>query len=303
MEIKLALGTHLVLFVVCQVDALSPSSSSISHNSSYSSVTPTSSHFIQSTSKPTASSPRCHQLKVCWLNSPPYLFKDDDTGNISGAFNEAIEFLLSKCKNDCNPKPAYKRCENSSSKLNYSRDQVENARELTECMKMKSGFDLVFPVLSSHVMSDNFHKVRFQDIVSSPGIAVLKNRELLVNKARWNVIKEFSQIWTVIVLALLLNAIFGILMWVLVSRHVLFYEEDTSNFWTFDPWIIMSRSFQTLRHQKIHSNVKKSLCVHRKRPFHDLLQCGLTPSRVRGRQFNFKFLCLSVTVSKVRRKR
>ena len=84
-----------VLFVVCQVDALSPSSSSISHNSSYSSVTPTSSHFIQSTFKPTDSSPRCHQLKlsVCWLNSPPYLFKDDDTGNISGAFNEAIEFL------------------------------------------------------------------------------------------------------------------------------------------------------------------------------------------------------------------
>ena len=216
MEIKLALGTHLVLFVVCQVDALSPSSSSISHYSSYSSVTPTSSHSNQSTSKPTASSPRCHQLKVCWLNSPPYLFQDDDTGNISGAFNEAIEFLLSKCKNDC------KWCEKSSSKLNYSRDQVESATELTECMKMKSGFDLVFPVLRSHVMSDNFHSIRFQDIVSSPGIAVLKNREVLVNKARWNVIKEFSQIWTVIVLALLSNVIFGILMWVLVNRHVLF---------------------------------------------------------------------------------
>ena len=160
MEIKLALGTHLVLFVVCQVDALSPSSSSIIHNSSYSSVTPTSSHFIQSTFKPTDSSPRCHQLKlsVCWLNSPPYSFKDDDTGNISGAFNEAIEFLLSKCKN-CNLEllVSQKRCENSSFKLNYTH-QVKTASELTECMKMKSGFDLVFPVLSSYVMSDNFHK-------------------------------------------------------------------------------------------------------------------------------------------------
>ena len=130
MEIKLALGTHLVLFVVCQVDALSPSSSSISHNSSYSSVTPTSSHFIQSTFKPTDSSPRCHQLKlsVCWLNSPPYLFKDDDTGNISGAFNEAIEFLLSKCKN-CNLEllVSQKRCENSSFKLNYTH-QVKTHR-------------------------------------------------------------------------------------------------------------------------------------------------------------------------------
>ena len=246
MEIRLALVSLLVLFVLGPVDALSPSPSlnhnssnpsrtstsslspsspSLNHNSSYSScpVTPTSSHFIQSTSKPTDSSPRCHQLKVCRLNSPPYLFKDDDTGNISGAFNDAIEFLLSKCKNDC------KWCENSSSKLNYSRDQVENATELTECMKMKSGFDLVFPVLRSHV-TDNFHRIRFQDIVSSPGIAVLKNREVLVNKARWNVIKEFSQIWTVIVLALLLNAIFGILIWVLVSRHVLFYVNEISNF-------------------------------------------------------------------------
>ena len=73
-------------------------------------------------------------------------------------------------------------------------------------------------------------KVRFQDLIISPGIAVVKNRDVLADKARWNVIKEFSQIWTVIVLALLLNAIFGILMWVLVSRHVLFYKKDTSNF-------------------------------------------------------------------------
>ena len=224
MEIRLSLVSHLVLFVLGPVDALSPSSSSLSHNSSYSAVTPTSTpDSNQSTSKPTDSSPRCHQFKlsVCWLNSPPYLFKDDDTGNISGAFNEAIEFLLSKCKNDCNPKPAYKWCENSSSKLNYSY-QVENATELTECME-KSGFDLVFPVLSSHVKNHDFYQVRFQDIIISPGIAVLKNSKVLADKARWNVIKEFSQIWTVIVLALLLNAIFGILIWLLVSRHVLFY--------------------------------------------------------------------------------
>ena len=51
---------------------------------------------------------------------------------------------------------------------------------------------------------------------------MVKNRDVLADKARWNVIKEFSQIWTVIVLALLSNVIFGILMWVLVNRHVLF---------------------------------------------------------------------------------
>ena len=95
---------------------------------------------------------------------------------------------------------------------------------------MKSEFDLVFPVLSSHVMSHNLDRHLFQDIVSSPGIAVLKNGKVLAEKAKWNVIKEFSQIWTVIVLALLLNAIFGILIWVLVSRHVLFYVNEISNF-------------------------------------------------------------------------
>ena len=97
-------------------------------------------------------------------------------------------------------------------------------------METTSGFDLVFPVLNSHVKNHIFYKVHFQDIVSSPGIAVLKNREVLFEKARWNVIKELSQIWTVIVLALLLNAIFGILIWILVSRHVLFYVKEISNF-------------------------------------------------------------------------
>ena len=47
---------------------------------------------------------------------------------------------------------------------NSAKTQVKTASELTECMKMKSGFDLVFPVLSSYVMRDNFHKVRFQDL-------------------------------------------------------------------------------------------------------------------------------------------
>ena len=236
MEMRLALVSHLVLFVLGPLDALSPalspSPSSLSHNSSNSSVTPTSSHFNQSTptashtsshfsqSTPTASSPRCRQLKVsvCWLNSPPYLFKDNDTGNISGTFNEIIELLLNKCKNDCN-------CENSSSKLNYRR-QVENATELKKCMATTSGFDLVFPVLNSHVINQR----RFQEIISSPGIAVLRNRDVLAEKAKWNVIKEFSQVWTVVVLALLLNAIFGILIWVLVSRHVLLYVNEISNF-------------------------------------------------------------------------
>ena len=240
MEMRLALVSHLVLFVLGPLDALSPalspSPSSLSHNSSNSSVIPTSSHFNQSTptashtsshfsqSTPTASSPRCRQLKVsvCWLNSPPYLFKDNDTGKISGTFNETIELLLNKCKNDCN-------CENSSSKLNYTH-QVRTASELTECMKMKSGFDLVFPVLNSHVINQRFYKRRFQEIISSPGIAVLRNRDVLAEKAKWNVIKEFSQVWTVVVLALLLNAIFGILIWVLVSRHVLLYVNEISNF-------------------------------------------------------------------------
>ena len=123
-------------------------------------------------------------------------------------------------------------------------------------MKMKSGFDLVFPVLSSHVMSDNFHRLRFQDIVSSPGIAVLKNHEVLVNKARWNVIKEFSQIWTVIVLALLLNAIFGILIWVLVSRHVLlkFQTSDLCR---------LNNNTKIL----LNSKCKTANCVHCRRLF------------------------------------
>ena len=202
MEIRWGIGTYFA-FVIIQVDALSPSASLLSHNTSHSVLTPTG-HFIQ----PTEQTRQC-SFSVCWLHSPPYLMKDDKTGQITGTFQDAIEDFLSKC---CKGSEG-----NTSSRLNFTH-QVKNASELTECMK--SGFDFVFPVLRSQVESDAYYEMRFQDLIRSPGIAVVKNRKVLEQWAKANVIQEFSQIWTVLVLAVLLNAIFGILIWVLVSRIV-----------------------------------------------------------------------------------
>lgn len=148
----------------------------------------------------------CSSFSVCWLHRPPYLIKDSSTGNITGIFHEAMHGLLSKC---CGS--------NSSFWINYSHE-TRNISELTKCMDRD--FDFVFPVLSSQVKSGSYAKARFQNLLRSPGIAVIKSRNHLERQAKLNVIREFFQTWTVLVLALLLNAIFGILIWFLVSMRL-----------------------------------------------------------------------------------
>ena len=147
---------------------------------------------------------RSSSFSICWVHYPPYLMKDDN-GNMTGVFHDIFKDIISE---SCGIK--------FSNLLNYSREAM-NFTELTECMKSDE-IDFVFPVLGKHVKSNPYNQVRFQELLPSPGIAVSKNRTHLEQGAKWNVIHEFFQTWTVLVLALLLNAIFGILIWALVSQ-------------------------------------------------------------------------------------
>ena len=129
----------------------------------------------------------------------------DENGNMIGVFHDAFKDIVNTC---CG--------KNSSNSLNYTREAM-SFTELSECMKSDE-IDFVFPVLFKHIKRNPYDKVRFQELLKSPGIAVSKNRTHLEQGAKWNVIHEFFQTWTVLVLALLLNAIFGILIWALVSQ-------------------------------------------------------------------------------------
>lgn len=146
---------------------------------------------------------RVRSFSICWVDYPPYLMKDEN-GNMTGIFHDAFKDMINTC---CGM--------NSTDSLNYTREAM-NFTELSECMKSDE-IDFVFPVLGKHVKSSPYNKARFQELLPSPGIAVSKNRTHLEQWAKWNVIQEFFQSWTVLVLTLLLNAIFGILIWVLVS--------------------------------------------------------------------------------------
>jgi len=146
-------------------------------------------------------------FSICWVDYPPYLMKDGE-GNMTGVFHDAFKDIINKCCRCCGI--------NSSNSLNYSREAM-NFTELSECMKSDE-IDFVFPVLGKHVKRNPYNKARFQELFPSPGIAVSKNRTHLEQGAKWNVIHEFFQTWTVLVLTLLLNAIFGILIWALDFR-------------------------------------------------------------------------------------
>jgi len=128
--------------------------------------------------------------------------KDDNTGQMTGIFHDVINELISKC---CGGNL-------TESWLNYT----YQARNISECMN--DDFDIVFPVLFSQVKSIEYRSRRFQELMKSPGIAVVKNRKYLERSAKWNVIQEFIQTWPVFALALILNAIFGILIWALDCR-------------------------------------------------------------------------------------
>lgn len=211
MAIRGPLGAYLVFFFL-QVDAQSSSAPLSSINTSHSSNVVISStpagHYLPSTSPSTAEQ-NCNfrSFSVCWLHNPPYLMKDDNTGQMTGIFHDVINELISKC---CGGNL-------TESWLNYTY-QARNISDLAECMN--DDFDIVFPVLFSQVKSIEYRSRRFQELMKSPGIAVVKNRKYLERSAKWNVIQEFIQTWPVFALALILNAIFGILIWALVSNPV-----------------------------------------------------------------------------------
>lgn len=222
LRLQLALTYFFWSLVEADVQTISVSDSA--HNTVYSSSngysssvinpSPVSRHYpstIDTTINPTkAPQQGCAgeriRFSICWIYYPPYLMKDDN-GNMIGVFHDAFKDMINRC---CGI--------NSSNSLNYTREAM-NFTELSECMKSDE-VDFVFPVLRKHVKTNPYNKARFQELLPSPGIAVSKNRTHLEQGAKWNVIHEFFQTWTVLVLALLLNAIFGILIWALVSQTI-----------------------------------------------------------------------------------
>ena len=220
MTIRWQVGAYFVLFLF-QVESQSPSTPFLSRNTSSSANMATSSTPSRNTSSSanmaTSSTPsardipstgrrpdlRCNvsKLNVCWLHSPPYLIKDSNR-NISGIFHQAINEIFSEC---CN----------SSSMLNYVHE-ARNFEEQKKCMQEPKQYDIVFPLLYSNIQSLSYAST-FQRLIGSPGIAVVKNRNFLEQRAKSNVLQEISQSWTVLLLALILCAIFGILVWALVS--------------------------------------------------------------------------------------
>ena len=205
MTIRWQVGAYFVLFLF-QVKSQSPSTPCLSCNTSSSvnmatSSTPSVRYRPSTRRRPDL----CNfdKLNVCWLHSPPYLMKDSN-GNISGIFHQAVNQIFREC---CRS--------NSSSMLNYVRE-ARNFEEQKQCMQDRKQYDIVFPLLYSNIQSLSYAST-FQRLIESPGIAVVKNRNFLEQRAKSNALKEISQSWTVLLLALILNAIFGILVWALVS--------------------------------------------------------------------------------------
>lgn len=148
---------------------------------------------------PSVSCPK--SLKVCWQDNPPYFIQE----NMTGVFRDEIQGIFQKC---CSG-------EESVVKLEFVAEAKDD-QDLRNCI-VSSSIELTFPVRHKHLAASSS---RLFNVVQSPGIALVLNRKRLEEEAKANVWKAFLQIWTVLVLAILLAAIFGIIIWALVSDFV-----------------------------------------------------------------------------------
>ena len=151
-------------------------------------------------SPPSVSCPK--SLKVCWQDNPPYFIQE----NMTGVFRDEIQGIFQKC---CSGS------EESVAKLEFVAEAKDD-QDLRNCT-VSSSIELTFPVRHKHLAASSSYLF---NVVQSPGIALVLNRKRLEEEAKANVWKAFLQIWTVLVLAILLAAIFGIIIWALVSDFV-----------------------------------------------------------------------------------
>jgi hypothetical protein len=172
-------------------------------NGSRPTTVPTTSHISQ-----TRTIPSCIDKKVwnvCWLKTPPYIFDNPKNESIvEGILTEAITEGLQQCRCQVN--------------LNFTL-RVHEETELLNCSKNEN-IDLVIPFPHRGIMNKNW----FFKVVDSNTIYLLLNRKKIETKAKENVLHEFSQVWTLAVMTILLAAIFGIIVWSLVSRFVIVFS-------------------------------------------------------------------------------
>ncbi|XP_031550678.1 uncharacterized protein LOC116288083 isoform X2 [Actinia tenebrosa] len=133
-------------------------------------------------------------LNVCWLKTPPYIFdRPSNKSIVEGILSDAILEGFTKCECQVN--------------LNYS-IQVYEEEDLINCSKNKD-IDIVLPFPQRGIRNNNW----FFKVVDSAAIYLLLNRKKIESQAKANIIYEFSQVWTLAVLTILLAAIFGIVVW------------------------------------------------------------------------------------------
>ena len=137
------------------------------------------------------------KLRACWHESPPYLIKG--ASNVTGVFKDVLDEILGKCCNSSGQTPLVEFADDGG--LNCtSPDLILPRDQKKEC----PGW--------------------FVNVVQSPGIALVLNRKKLLREAQENVWVEIFQLWTVLVLALILASISGIVIWTLVSSVFLIFH-------------------------------------------------------------------------------
>lgn len=151
-------------------------------------------------------------LKIDWWEIPPYIYKDDKTGEVSGIFPKVLKRLVSECcdrdPSSTDPNAAIEECV----KLNFS-EIASNDSEV-----VKKNIDLNGTVMSMPIYGDmkdvTFQSHPFYPVVESPGVVFIVKKEDSSNAAQ-AVMEAVFQGWPVLLLTLIMAALSGIVVWAL----------------------------------------------------------------------------------------
>lgn len=145
---------------------------------------------------------------ICWLNSPPYVFSNENKTYVTGILVEVFTKGLGIC--------------GCSTKLNFT--LAKNYDDFLNCSN-SDDIDIALPFPEKKATLRRW----LYTIVDSPNIYLLLNRKVVEKEAKDRVLSQFFSVWTIAVLTVLLAIIFGIIVWFLVSRYIVYLSLSTGH--------------------------------------------------------------------------
>ena len=148
-------------------------------------------------------------LTVSLLYDPPYVINVQNNSP-EGALSDFVKVILQKCFRQW-------KCDRYFTDVTWQiLDSSEDLYEIVE----KEKTDIAFAFPPSQELPKSNNRVAFMEILKSPGLALVVDKENCQNAARQSMWKNIISSWPIFLFTIILSWIFGVLIWMIVSNQL-----------------------------------------------------------------------------------